>query len=172
MKRLRRHAAVGVVAGFVAFAGGAVPPSPAAVSLPPFTTTPTSSAGVGTSIALLQRVRVARHPGYDRIVFAFQQGTSGYSVRYVARVVHDGSGLPVALAGHAFLHVVFQHAHIQRAAGGPAIALTPGFPTLVQVKEAGDFEAVVSFGLGLRHRVGFRVFRLGGPNRVVIDVAR
>jgi hypothetical protein len=44
-------------------------------------------------------------------------------------------------------------------------------PNLRQVKPSGDFEGVVSFGLGLRRRTGFRVFRLSGPARVVIDVA-
>ena len=40
-----------------------------------------------------------------------------------------------------------------------------------QVKKVGDFEAVVSFGLGLRRKTGFRVFRLSGPRRIVVDVA-
>jgi hypothetical protein len=39
------------------------------------------------------------------------------------------------------------------------------------VKIAGDFEGVVSFGLGLRRKTGFRVFRLTAPTRIVIDVA-
>jgi hypothetical protein len=38
------------------------------------------------------------------------------------------------------------------------------------VKLAGDFEGVVTFGLGLKRRTGFRVFRLTGPARVVVDV--
>jgi hypothetical protein len=29
---------------------------------------------------------------------------------------------------------------------------------------------VVSFGIGLRHRNGFRVFRLHAPERLVIDI--
>jgi AMIN domain len=49
--------------------------------------------------------------------------------------------------------------------------LTPEFPTLRQVRISADYEAVVSFGLGLRDRVGFRVFGLTNPTRVVVDVA-
>ena len=49
--------------------------------------------------------------------------------------------------------------------------LTPQCPNLLQVKKAGDFEGVVSFGFGLRRMTGFRVFRLTNPTRVVIDVA-
>ena len=48
---------------------------------------------------------------------------------------------------------------------------TPLCSNLRQVKKAGDFEGVVSFGLGLRRRTGFRVFRLSAPTRIVVDVA-
>lgn len=143
------------------------------MSLPPFTTAAKAGPQHGAGIAVLERVSVGRHPGFDRVVFRFRAGTSAWSARYVPRVVRDGSGKPVRLAGRAFLHVVFRSAHVdRRTAGGPEIVRTPRFPTLVQLKEAGDFEAVVSFGLGLRRRVGFRVFRLGSPSRIVIDAAR
>jgi hypothetical protein len=49
--------------------------------------------------------------------------------------------------------------------------MTPLCPNLRQMKDAGDFEGVVTLGLGLRRRTGFRVFRLTNPTRVVIDVA-
>ncbi len=49
--------------------------------------------------------------------------------------------------------------------------LTPLCSNLRQVKGAGDFEGVVSFGLGLRRKTGFRVFRLTAETRIVIDVA-
>ena len=60
------------------------------------------------------------------------------------------------------------------AAGAPTSVphvITPLFPQLRQVRKTGEFEAVVSFGLGLRSRHGFRVFRLTSPTRVVIDLA-
>ena len=49
--------------------------------------------------------------------------------------------------------------------------ITPRCPNLRQIKNAGDFEGYVTFGLGLRSKTGFRVFRLSGPSRIVIDVA-
>ena len=52
----------------------------------------------------------------------------------------------------------------------PAVR-TPHCPNLRQMKTSGDFEGVVSFGLGLRRKTGFRVFRLAGPARIVVDVA-
>jgi hypothetical protein len=39
------------------------------------------------------------------------------------------------------------------------------------VKVVEDFEGVVRFGLGLRRRTGFRVFRLTNPTRIVVDVS-
>jgi hypothetical protein len=161
----RARAAVVVVAALGAIVS-------AAAALPAFTTAPKSGSGGASGIALLEHVRVGRHAGFDRVVFEFAGGTSAYSVRYVPKVLHDGSGLPVRLAGRSFLEVVFRRAKIDRAStGGPDIVRTPRFPTLVQLKESGDFEAVVSFGLGLRSKVGFRVFSLAAPGRVVIDVA-
>jgi hypothetical protein len=49
--------------------------------------------------------------------------------------------------------------------------LDPRLPTLRQIRFGGDFEGVVSAGLGLADRVGFRVFTLRNPARVVVDVA-
>ena len=76
------------------------------------------------------------------------------------------------MAGQAFLSAVFHSTRVDRASLGTRIVRTPRFPTLVQVKEAGDFEAVVSFGIGVRHRAGFRALHLSGPGRIVLDVAR
>jgi hypothetical protein len=141
------------------------------VSLLPFTVAAKAGPRHGTAPAVLEHVHVARHPGFDRVVFEFRSGTPAWSARYVPKVVHDGSGKPVALLGRGFLHVVFHGAGIDRTrAGGPDIVRTPRFPSLLQVREAGDFEGVVSFGVGLRRRVGFRGFHLSGPGRLVVDV--
>jgi hypothetical protein len=49
--------------------------------------------------------------------------------------------------------------------------LTPGFPALRQVTGAGEFEGVLTYGIGQAHKAGFRVFTLTGPDRLVVDVA-
>ena len=116
----------------------------------------------------------ACHSTFDRLSHAHRgSGAPGYDVRYVPRVVADPSGLPVPLLGTARIHVVLRPARAHTAAGAALLppVLTPLCPNLRQVKGAGDFEGVVSFGLGLRHRTGFRVFRLTAPARIVIDVA-
>jgi hypothetical protein len=69
--------------------------------------------------------------------------------------------------------VVLRDARAHSPSGGQLFpnVLTPLCPNLRQVKTAGDFEGVVTFGLGLRHKTGFRVFRLTAPSRIVVDVA-
>ena len=49
------------------------------------------------AIALLERVAVGRHEGYDRVVFQFRgEGLPGYRVEYVEPPLkEDGSGNPV-----------------------------------------------------------------------------
>ena len=83
------------------------------------------------------------------------------------------SGNPVQLLGSKRIRILLRDArgHTQ---GGTSLlpqVKTPRCPNLRQVKLAGDFEGVVTFGLGLRRKTGFRVFRLSGPKRLVVDVA-
>jgi hypothetical protein len=49
--------------------------------------------------------------------------------------------------------------------------VTPGYPTLKQISISGDFESVLSFGLGLSRTAGFRVERVQSPDRLVLDLA-
>jgi hypothetical protein len=146
----------------------------AALALPPFTTAPKTLAGSGAAGPReVFRVTVGCHTGFDRVVIRSRKGNPSAAVRYVRRVDADPSGLPVALLGTARLHVEL---HVARAhtAGGRSLlpgALTPLCPNLRQVKAAGDFEGYVSFGLGLRHRAGFRIWQATAPNRIVVDVA-
>lgn len=94
-------------------------------------------------------------------------------MRYVSQIVADGSGNPVALLGAKRIRVVIRQArgHTQGGVNLVPAVMTPLCANLRQVKRAGDFEGVVSFGLGLRRRTGFRVFRPTAPARIVVDVA-
>jgi hypothetical protein len=143
-----------------------------ALGLPPFTTAPKSSAG-GSGQAELYALAVGCHATFDRVVLRARFATPGYDVRYVNRIVADPSGNPVALLGTRRIRVVVRHARGHTSAGANLLpsSVTPSCSNLRQVKKSGDFEGVVSLGLGLRRRTGFRVFRLTGPTRIVIDVA-
>jgi hypothetical protein len=150
--------------------------SAAAADLGPPTRTATVTAGpTGTGPALLTGVRVGRHDAYDRTVFDFTGGTPGYRVEY-APLYTEGKGDLVHLEGAQTLSIHFHPAYAHDPETGAPTAdlnqvLTPRFPTLRQVKFGGDFEGYVSAGLGLADRVGFRVFTLANPYRVVVDVA-
>jgi hypothetical protein len=145
----------------------------AAFGLPPFTTLAKSSPSGTVAQAQLASVTAACRATFDRLVFRFRFGIPGYRVRYVAQVVKDPSGLPLSLPGNAKLQITFQNARAHTAAGGalpiPSV-LTPSCANLLKLKKAGDFEGVVSYGAGIDHRAGFRVFRLSSPTRVVIDI--
>jgi hypothetical protein len=165
-RSVRRWAAIPVaLAASLLLAG-------AALGLPPFTTAPKTAIGSGGQAEVFA-VAAACHPTFDRFVIRSRLASAGYDVRYVSQVVADASGQPISLLGTKRIHVVLRHARGHTAAGAnllPSVT-TPLCPNLRQVKKAGDFEGVVSFGLGLRRRTGFRVFRLSGPTRIVIDVA-
>jgi len=139
---------------------------------------PTNTAPVtatGTGYGQLVNVRTGRHATYDRVVFDFTGGTPGYHVEY-GTLTGQGSGNPIPLAGTAPLVIVFHPAAAHDPnTGAPTYnisqTLNPNLPTLRQIKFGGDFEGYVAAGLGLTKLVGFRVFQLHSPDRVVIDVA-
>jgi hypothetical protein len=160
------------VAAMVAAPASCLVLAAVAVGLPPFTTAPKSSAGSGGQAELFG-VATGCHPTFDRFVIRARFATPSYDVRYVKRIIADGSGLPVPLRGTKRIRVVVRNARGHTQAGTNLLpgVRTPLCPNLRQIKTAGDFEGVVSFGLGLQRKTGFRVFRLTGPTRIVVDVA-
>lgn len=138
-------------------------------ALPPFRTTPAVSNPAPTAQATLTGISVGTRPGFDRIVFRFRGATPGYRVAYVPRIIQDGSGFVLAVRGRRFLSIVMQPTVNGTSANAPR-TITPLFPTLRQLRRSGDFEGVLSYGAGLSSRVGFRVFTLPNPRRVVVDV--
>lgn len=143
-------------------------------ALPAFSTTPKSSSDPSPSrLTQLWRLRTGEHASFDRIVLDERFSHPGYSVHYVKQVLADPSGKPVALKGRYFLQVTVHNAATDGAAGAPTYipdVRTPLLPEVRQIKKTGEFENVVSFGIGLSHYRGFRVFRLSSPLRLVIDV--
>ena len=126
------------------------------------------------SAPTLVDVRAAGHPGFDRVVFEFRGAVPEHHVRYVDQLVEDGSGKPVSVAGTADLEVVFQGANAHEADGTPSVSprrLSPNLTAVKEVTQIGDFEAVVSYGIGVDRRRPITVSTLSGPSRLVIDVS-
>src|SRR5919107_2927578 len=109
--------------------------------LPPFTTGPKSAPPGAGGQAELFAIAAGCHPTFDRFVVRGRLATPGYRVRYVARVVQDGSGAPVSLLGRFRLHLVIEPARAHTEAGAALFAtnvLTPPSSNLRQIKLAGD----------------------------------
>jgi hypothetical protein len=118
-------------------------------------------------------VRAGGHTGYDRVVFEFRGSVPEHRIGYVDQLVQDGSGNPVSVAGAADLEVVFDGANAHDEDGSPTISprrFSPGLTAVKEVAQLGDFEAVVSYGIGVDRRRPIEVSTLSSPSRLVIDV--
>jgi hypothetical protein len=118
-------------------------------------------------------VRAGGHTGYDRVVFEFRGPVPEHRIGYVDQLVQDGSGNPVSVAGAADLEVVFDGANAHDEDGSPTISprrFSPGLTAVKEVAQLGDFEAVVSYGIGVDRRRPIEVSTLSSPSRLVIDV--
>jgi hypothetical protein len=144
-------------------------------------TNPVEGVPEETGTALLERIALGRHEGFDRVVFQFENLRPGYRVAYVERpLVEDGSGAPVEVSGGAVLLIRMEPASgfdLATDEGrlvykGPRRIDGAGAGTSI-VKEAvrtGDFEAVLSWAIGVEEEVDFRVRELDDPARLVVDL--
>jgi hypothetical protein len=123
---------------------------------------------------VLVDVRAGRHPGFDRVVFEFRGAVPEHRIDYVDQLVQDGSGNPVAVAGEADLEVVFEGADAHEPDGTPTVSprrFSPGLPAVKEVAQVGDFEAVVTYGIGVDRERPITVSTLSGPSRLVVDIS-
>jgi hypothetical protein len=143
-------------------------------------TTPVSAEPEATETALVRRVAVGRHEGFDRVVFEFTNGLPGYRVEYVQPPLkEDGSGNVVPLDGDAFVEVRMEPASgfdLSKNEGelvykGPRRiqGSSAGTSVVRELARTGDFEAVLSWAIGLSDRVPFRVTTAESPARLIVD---
>ena len=122
-------------------------------------------------------VRMATHDGFDRVVFEFAGGLPEvFFDRAEPPFTHDASGAPIEVEGTSFLRLIMRGGTKQTEEGtssydGPT-EFDPGFPTLVDLVEGGDFEAQSTWYFGLSSEACVRVMALtdDGAPRLVIDV--
>ena len=143
-------------------------------------TDPVRSEGDGEGTSLLTDVRVARHEGFDRVVFEFDGPVPGFDVEYVEPpITADGSGNEVEVEGDAFLQVRMEPASGFDLSGegeqtydGPTrlSGEDAGTSVIQEVVRTGDFEAVLAWVVGISDKVDFRVDTLEDPTRIVVDV--
>jgi hypothetical protein len=138
-------------------------------------TTPTSVASTASGVALVTDVVVEP----DSVTFVFRDETPGYEVQYVEPPIReDASGEEIAVAGSAHLHVRMEPAsgvdlsgeEFEETYTGPDRIEGDGSP-IVEAVRTGDFEAVLSWVIGLDSERAFRVEIDGTSLRVLFDTA-
>jgi hypothetical protein len=143
-------------------------------------TTPVVGASTASETALLNRIAVGRHEGYDRVVFQFQSGLPGYRVEYVQPPLkEDGSGKPVSVRGNAVVVVRMEPASGFDLNTGEGVMVykgprridgsAAGAAVVQELVRTGDFEAVLSWAIGLSDKVDFRVQTAASPARLIVD---
>jgi hypothetical protein len=130
-----------------------------ATTVPPVSVPPTSST------AYLTSVTVAGTPSGDTITFGFDNQVPGYSVAYQdGPLLNDPQGSPVTVAGGKNARIVLSLASDVKLTGGVGKTyngpdrITPtGTSVVKEVAKLGDFESVLSWGVGTSRVVPFTV---------------
>lgn len=139
----------------------------------------------------LRDVRAASRSGFDRLVIEFAAPSQPppipvaagtlpeYQLNRVSRLVRDASGEPVQIQGRDLYSLVFRGARGFEMVGenpvktyASADEIKPNLKILKEVEKIGDFEANLSFGLGLAEPRCPRVAELKNPLRLVIDIPK
>lgn len=125
--------------------------------------------------AQITDVRVGTHAGYDRVVIEFDAGIPPYTLDEAhPPLLADPSGMQMDVEGSAFWSLILQGGTRVNLDGSTSYDgrtdFTPDFPALAELVEAGDFEAVSSWFIGLPENTCARVLTLAHPARLVIDI--
>lgn len=152
-------------------------PAPFAGATTPSSAPPPPGAG---EVALLADVQVTGGAGVDRVVFRFTDAhLPGYDIAYVdGPVRQDGSGETVPVEGQARLHVRFEPASgvdlrrgtFEETYRGPDRLRGPT-QRVTEVVRVGDFEANLTWVVGVDSAAPYRVEVLPGENAIVVEVA-
>lgn len=124
-------------------------------------------------VAILRTVRTGRHEGFDRIVFEFDHHVPAYQIRYVDDPTACGSGDAVDAGGAVALEIDFRPAAAHDDEGRATIqdrVMRPALPAIRAARITCDFEAIVTWVLGLDHRAEVRALELSSPPRLAVDV--
>jgi hypothetical protein len=143
-------------------------------------TDPVERDATGDETALLERVAIGRHEGFDRVVFQFRNNVPGYRVEYVQPPIkEDGSGNVVQVKGNAFVEVRMEPASGFDVTTGEGVLVykgprridgaAAGTSVVRDVVRTGDFEAVLTWVVGLEEKVDFRVTTTQSPARLIVD---
>lgn len=109
-------------------------------------------------------------------MFEFSDRVPGYKVAYATKPILNTEGREVQVGGTAALVVRmeaasgFNQTTAQQTYTGPKQLQPSGTQAVVDLAQVEDFEAVLSWAVGVKSQVGFRVSALASPPRLVIDL--
>jgi hypothetical protein len=131
---------------------------------------------VAPPLAFIDAVRTGSntgYAGYDRLVFEFKDATTG-TIQLIPQAntefVTAGQGNTVILAGRYGLLVKIDGADNHTAYTGPTDFKTPTYPGIKEVRETGDFEGNIQWGVGLSSSACYKATIMTSPTRLVIDI--
>lgn len=132
----------------------------------PFLCTDRSGGQQGVA-ANLTAIRIAPHPGYDRVTFQFDSAIPAYNLARQGDTtfIRDASGQPVTLDGQTGVKVQLQNSAPQ----GVPTDLKPNLAGVKELQQVGAFERVLSYGIGVQDNLCFRTLELSSPPRLVLD---
>jgi len=108
----------------------------------------------------LVRISVGNHPGdqggqpFNRMSFTFTTAFPSYRFAFVPRLVGDASGKVIPLRGLSVLKIVFTGAQAHSADGKRSTIISQpapgiGYPRMTSYAQGGDFEGVLTYGIGV-----------------------
>lgn len=145
-------------------------------------TTPQASSTKPSETMFLSALHVDAEACGDRIIFDFERAKGegpGYSIEYKPAAeaqTEDASGNHIPIAGRAFLVVRFEPAATADTSGGtldrtytgPRTVVPAGMHWVRQLSKTGDFEAVLTWAIGLSEKRAFKV--TSAPARLTIEL--
>jgi hypothetical protein len=108
----------------------------------------------------LVRISVGNHPSepggmtFNRMSFAFTTAFPSYRFEFTDKLISDGSGKVVPLQGRGVLKITFTQAQAHTADGVRSTIISEparnlGLQRMVDYAPAGDFEGVLTYGIGV-----------------------
>ena len=126
----------------------------------------------------VKRVRVGRHPGYDRVVLEFDQGTPNYWVNYEKIPISLYGDQQIKVRGKAAIEISMSPVlYSEKNYNTPVAPIKRRgsrlrTPLITEVWSLGWFEGEVMYAIGLNSRRPFRVQTFSNPDRLVIEFKR
>jgi hypothetical protein len=127
--------------------------------------------------AVLQEVRTGGHDAFDRVVFVFRGGgVPGYHVEYLDKPPQKcGSGDAASIEGKRWLEIRMSPAQAHDEEGRATVKereLRPSLPVMKELEATCDFEAQLTWVIGVSSPNRYRILELSDPARLVVDVRR